>query len=195
MLRFIKNNIKAFIERFKLQYKFYKSRSYLGKPYSVLNTQYVEVGHNVKIKKNSRIECFSMFGGKKYDPRLIFEDGVIVGYNCTFFATQTLCIGHDTIFAGGCLVTTENHGINPISDLPYHAQPLTSAPVVIGNGCWIGQNVCVLPGVKIGCKCIIGSNAVVNKDIPDYSIAVGVPARVIKTYNFEKCKWEESKLI
>lgn len=191
MFRLIKNNIKAFIERFKLQYKFYKSRSCLGKPYSVLNSQYIEVGHNVKIKKNSRIECFSMFGGKEYEPRLIFEDGVIVGFNCTFFCTDTLRIGHDTILAGGCMVTTENHGINPESALPYHAQPLTSAPVSIGNGCWLGQNVCVLPGVKIGCKCIIGSNAVVNKDIPDYSIAVGVPARVIKTYNFDKCKWEK----
>lgn len=191
MLKLLKNNIRAFVERTRLQYKFYKKGSFLGRPYSVVNSKYVEVGNNVKVKKNSRIECFSSFCGTNYNPKIVFEDGVIIGFNCTFFGTHTLRIGHDTILAGGCMVTTENHGIDPVSNIPYHAQPLSSAPVDIGNGCWLGQNVCVLPGVKIGCKCIIGSNAVVNKDIPDYSIAVGVPARVIKTYNFDKQIWEK----
>ena len=51
---------------------------------------------------------------------------------------------------------------------------------VIGNDVWIGQNVTIMPGVKVGDGCIIGTNAVVAKDIPPYSIAVGNPARVIK---------------
>ena len=123
----------------------------------------------------------------------MFEDGVIVGYNCTIFCTDFLRIGKDTILAGGCLITTENHGVDPESDEPYQVQPLMSKPVQIGQGCWLGQNVCVLPGVTIGNKCIIGANAVVNKDIPDYSIAVGVPARVVKSYNFLKHTWENQK--
>lgn len=193
MLKQIKSNIRDFIEVVKLQYRFRVNGGTLGKPYRVLHAKFVQIGKNVKIKKDSRIECISSFHGCHYAPEIIFEDGVIIGYNCTFFSTARLRIGKDTILAGGCLITTENHGIDPESDDPYHEQPLTSAPVQIGRGCWLGQNVCVLPGVHIGDRCIIGANAVVNKDIPDYSIAVGVPARVIKTYNFEKHVWESQK--
>ena len=54
-------------------------------------------------------------------------------------------------------------------------------PVTIGNDCWIGRRAIIMPGVKIGDGCVIGANSVVSKDIPPYSVAAGVPARVIKT--------------
>jgi acetyltransferase-like isoleucine patch superfamily enzyme len=61
---------------------------------------------------------------------------------------------------------------------------------VIGEGSWLGENVCVI-GASIGKHCVIGANSVVTKDIPDYSVAVGIPAKVIKKYNFNKCEWEK----
>lgn len=60
--------------------------------------------------------------------------------------------------------------------------------MVIGEGSWIGENVCVI-GASVGRHCVIGANAVVTKDIPDYSVAVGAPARVIKKYNFNRGAW------
>lgn len=81
--------------------------------------------------------------------------------------------------------------MNPESELPYMRQPLESKPVSIGDGCWIGEKVCILPGVTIGKKCIIGAGSVVIKSIPDYSIAAGNPAKVIKQYNFENHNWEK----
>lgn len=54
-------------------------------------------------------------------------------------------------------------------------------PVVIGNDVWIGRRVMIMPGVKIGDGCIIGAGAVVTKDIPPYSIAAGVPAKIVKS--------------
>ena len=62
--------------------------------------------------------------------------------------------------------------------------------VVIGEGSWLGENVCVI-GANVGKNCVIGANSVVTKDIPDYSVAVGVPAKVIKSYNFSSKKWEK----
>jgi lipopolysaccharide O-acetyltransferase len=55
---------------------------------------------------------------------------------------------------------------------------------------WLGEHVSVLPGVTIGKGCIIGANSVVAKDIPDYCIAVGCPARVIKRFSFASNRWE-----
>ena len=84
---------------------------------------------------------------------------------------------------------SENHGIYVETNVPFYAQPLQTGPIIIGEGCWIGQNVIVLPNVNIGDKCVIGANSVVTNDIPSYSIAVGMPAKVIKRYNFELHSW------
>jgi acetyltransferase-like isoleucine patch superfamily enzyme len=67
------------------------------------------------------------------------------------------------------------------------------APVSIGRNAWLGQNVVVLPGVTIGEHCVIGANSVVNSSIPDFSVAVGAPARVIKRYNKETARWERTR--
>jgi acetyltransferase-like isoleucine patch superfamily enzyme len=62
--------------------------------------------------------------------------------------------------------------------------------VSIGRETWLGQNVAVLPGAQIGIHCVIGANSVVNSTIPDFSVAVGTPARVIRRYNQETGAWE-----
>jgi len=75
--------------------------------------------------------------------------------------------------------------------IPIKEQPIINAgKVIIGEHSWIGENVCII-GAKIGKHCVIGANSVVTKDIPDYSVAVGVPAKVIKKYSFEKNEWEK----
>ena len=76
-------------------------------------------------------------------------------------------------------------------DTPPMQRDYEMLPVEIMDNAWIGESVSILPGVKIGKGSIIGANAVVTKDIPDYSIAVGIPARVVKKYNFQSAKWEK----
>lgn len=131
----------------------------------------------------------AIFGGV-FSPELVIEDGVNIQYGFTALVTDLLFIGKNSILASNVSLITENHGMNPESDMPYHAQPLTTGPIIIGEGCWLGQNVCVLPNVTIGNKCIIATNAVVTSDIPDFSIAAGCPAKIIKRYNFQEHKWE-----
>lgn len=62
--------------------------------------------------------------------------------------------------------------------------------VHIGDGSWLGTHVVIAGNITIGKHCVIGANSVVTKDIPDYSVAVGIPAKVVKRYNFDTKCWE-----
>ena len=80
------------------------------------------------------------------------------------------------------------HGYENIAEDP-NLQPLTLRPVKIGDYTHLGTNSTIMAGVTIGERCQIGAGAVVTRDIPPYSVAVGNPARVIKRYDFEKKEW------
>ena len=74
-----------------------------------------------------------------------------------------------------------------------NGQIISKPSLEIGDGTWLGANVVVVGEIKIGKHCVIGANSVVVKDIPDYSVAVGAPAKVIKKYDFDKKMWVSVK--
>ena len=85
-------------------------------------------------------------------------------------------------------ISDASHVFKNVS-LPIFSQGMEMVnPVYIGDESWIGENVCII-GAKIGKHCVIGANSVVLHDIPDYSVAVGSPAKVIKKYDFETKEW------
>lgn len=95
-------------------------------------------------------------------------------------AVQEVVIEEAVEFARGVYVSDHMHGFDD-PQLPIRDQPLTRvAPVRIGRGAWLGQNVVVMPGVTIGAGAVIGANSVVTKDVPARTVAVGAPARVIR---------------
>ena len=157
----------------------------------ILNPKYIYLGKNIRIKPGARLECYDFFASNILCPKLIIEDNVIIGYNFSCLVADKVIIGKDTIVASNVLITSENHGINPESNLQYHEQPLVTGKVTIGKGCWIGEKVIILPNVSIGNKSIISAGSVVTKDVPDYCIVAGVPAKIIKKYNFNKHIWEK----
>lgn len=189
----IKKNIKIFVDSLIFRLRVLKKGGYAAKSLIVSNQQYIHIGEKVRIKNGYRIECYPSFSNIELAPKVVFEDGIIIGPFLTIFCADTVRIGKNTIFAGNVTLISENHGTNPNMDKPYHAQPLTTGPVIIEEGCWLGHNVSVLPNVRIGKKCIVATNSVVTHDIPDYSIAAGVPAKVIKSFNFETNSWEVKK--
>ena len=101
-----------------------------------------------------------------------------VGVDCEIYGDVTL--GDHVMMSPEVVIYTQNHA-HDATHIPMQQQGETPVlPVVIGNDVWIGRRVIILPGVTIGDGCIIGAGAVVTKDIPPYSVAVGVPARVVK---------------
>ena len=124
--------------------------------------------------------------------KLVLGSNCKIGDNVHITALEKIEIGNDCLFASNIFISDNSHGSeNDLPTTPPDDRELTSSPVFIGHNVWIGEGVAVLPGARIGDGCIIGAHAVVKGEIPDYSIAVGSPARVVKRYNFENKAWEK----
>lgn len=173
----------------KKEFKEFGRKSSIHKPYLQLSgLKNVVIGENTTILENARIAVYGDFENSS----IIIGNRCYIGYGFTVLskASNRIRIGNDVLIASNVCITNENHGIDPENEVPYMNQEITGKDISIGTGTWIGQNVCILPGVSIGKKSIIGAGSVVTKSVPDYSIAVGNPARVIKTYNFNDHCWE-----
>lgn len=148
---------------------------------------------NCIIRADAWIGSIKTYEGKQYSGRLEIGSKTSIGYRSHIFAAQHVSIGKNVLMANGVYITDNLHGYEDI-DMPIACQPLlTPGPVIIEDNVWLGENVCVLPNVTIGKHSVIGSNSVVTKNIPAYSVAVGVPACVIKTYDPELKCWNRVK--
>jgi acetyltransferase-like isoleucine patch superfamily enzyme len=132
----------------------------------IINSANVQVGNDCLLKEAIYIRAGT-------DGSVIIKDRAALNSLCRLYGHGSIEIGEDTQLGPGTLVTTTDHDY-------YDHLRTRFRPVMIGKGVWIGANVTILPGVKIGDYAVIGAGAVVTKDIPSQSVAVGVPARVVK---------------
>jgi acetyltransferase-like isoleucine patch superfamily enzyme len=111
-----------------------------------------------------------------------------LGRNNHIYATRSVILEEDVLTAGNVYIADNTHAYdNP--DSPIKNQPVKQlADVRIGKGSWLGQNVCII-GACVGKGCVIGANSVVLDDIPDYSVAVGSPARVVRKLDSSSRRW------
>lgn len=124
-------------------------------PWPIHYTSTMTVPQKMKIEESSR-HCLFVSGG------------------CYYQAANGIEIGENTLWAPGVKMISANH--DPC-DLDHH---LPAEPIRIGNHCWIGANVVILPGVQLGDRVVVGAGAVVTKSFPSGSVIVGNPAHVIE---------------
>lgn len=131
------------------------------------------VGENVIVGRNTILSCK---GGSIH-----LKDYANISANCSLLSETTITVGKYSFLAGHCyLVAGGSHSFSR-TDTPIMFQPsLTKGGIAIGDDCWLGASVTVLDGVTLGKGCVIGAGAVVRDSFPDYSVAVGNPARKIK---------------
>jgi maltose O-acetyltransferase len=116
--------------------------------------------------------------GARFNPELSIGDYSGVGVNC--LVSGRTYIGSHVMMGPDCIMYSYSHAHDRL-DIPMDQQGFEDpTPIHIGDDVWIGARVIVLPGVKIGSHCIIGAGAVVTKDVPDYAIVGGVPAKVLR---------------
>jgi acetyltransferase-like isoleucine patch superfamily enzyme len=104
---------------------------------------------------------------------------------------KAISIGSNTAIAANVTITDINHSYVDIS-IPVEKQPWEISPVEIGEDCKIYNNAVILPGTKLGKHNVVGANSVVSGIFPDFCVIVGIPASIIKRYNFQSKKWQKT---
>jgi acetyltransferase-like isoleucine patch superfamily enzyme len=137
-----------------------------------------------EIGSNSIVEDFATINNGVGD--------VFIGDNCGIGLGNVIIgpvkIGNYVMLAQNIVISGLNHGYEDVTTPP-RTQKVITKQITIEDNVWIGANCVITAGVTIGKHAVIGAGSVVTKDIPQFSVAVGNPARVIKKYNFETNTW------
>jgi acetyltransferase-like isoleucine patch superfamily enzyme len=173
--------------------------SLIRMPGMFVNPERVTVGRDSTIHPYCRIEVITqnphLHGPAlaQNDARLEIGDRVVINAFTHIGAMALVRLGNDVGIASGVCIEDHQYEYDKATDeRPLKQQGFRIAPVVIEDGVMIGEHVTVLPGVTIGRNSWIGANSVVTKDIPPYSIAVGVPAKVIRRRDEITGEWNRT---
>ncbi|MEV8273333.1 acyltransferase [Microbacterium sp. NPDC077184] len=145
-------------------------------PFRTGNPHLIEIGRSVLVGPSSWLMVPRVDAGT---PVIHLGDRVRMNQT-SITAVREVTIGDAVDLARGVYISDHMHGFDDVG-VPIRDQPLVRvAPVRIGAGAWLGQNVVVMPGVTIGEGAVIGANSVVTRDVPAHTVAVGAPARALR---------------
>lgn len=149
---------------------------------TIFNERYIHIGEQTMIGPQATLSA-GMVPGQEClsDPVVHIGSRCLIGKGSGIVGHFSIHIGNDVWTGHHVYITDQNHGYDDVT-LPISLQTQPERPVVIGDGSWLGHGTVVLPGSHIGKHVTIGANSVVSGEIPDYSVAVGSPAKVIRRY-------------
>jgi len=152
---------------------------------TIFNENYIHIGAKTMIGEHVALSAGMMPGQKCLtNPVVKIGDRCLIGRGSGIVGHLSIVIGNDVWTGHHVYITDQSHGYEDISR-PISEQSQPERAVSIGDGSWLGHGVVVLPGAKIGKHVAVGANSVVTGELPDFCVAVGSPARVIKQYTNE----------
>lgn len=152
----------------------------------------------MQLKRKTSYYLGRFRNGTSLYPNLVWGGGTVrigkgseIGERCRISIANSLDIGEQVLLSPNVYITDCDHEYRNI-DVSVINQGIVQRgqKVSIGGGSYIGINAVIVGNVKIGNHCVIGANSVVTKDVPDYCVAVGSPAKILKRYNLETQLWE-----
>jgi len=173
------NKVKSYYNRFKkIGHGFSLPNNHIVK-----NPQYISIGNDFSALYNLRIEAWDGYLGDTFKPEIIIGNNVSLNTDVHIGCINKIVIGNNVLMASRIYISDHSHGLISSEELsvpPVLRKLYSKGPVIIEDNVWIGENVAILPGVRIGANSIIGANAVVTHDVPVNSVVGGNPARIIK---------------
>jgi acetyltransferase-like isoleucine patch superfamily enzyme len=162
--------------------------SIIDRPLRIDGSRNIWIGEGVFVQYKTWLAAEPLTGLPNCE--LVIGDGAVIGHFNHIYATSSIVIERDALLADRVYISDNQHNYEDI-EVPIRKQGvLQKGKVVIGAGCWIGENVSII-GASVGRQSVIGANSVVTRSIPDYCVAVGAPARVVKRYDFDKGIWRK----
>jgi len=150
---------------------------------TIYNEHYIEIGSNTMLGPYCALSAGMMPGQECLtSPVVRIGDRCLIGRGSGIVGHLAIDIGDDVWTGHHVYITDQNHGYEDVTR-PISKQSQPEKPVRIGDGSWLGTGTVVLPGATIGKHVAVGANSVVTGELPDFSVAVGAPARVIKRYD------------
>lgn len=153
-------------------------RSVIQLPVRLSGEARISVGDDVFVGAGSWLQVL----GDSNDDGIAIEigSGTSIAGSCVFSAASRIRLGRSVLLARNVYIADHMHAYEDVG-VPVLDQGVTRiAPVEIGDGAWLGQNVVIAPGVRVGRGAVVGANSVVRDDVPDFAVAVGAPARVVR---------------
>jgi acetyltransferase-like isoleucine patch superfamily enzyme len=153
------------------------ARSVIEPPVRLSGERGIAIGNDVFIGADSWLQTHEAKG-------VVLEigDATSIAGHCVLSAARSIRVGRRVLLARGVYVADHTHAYDDMRRAVLEQGITRVEPVEIGDGAWLGENVVIGPGVSIGRGAVIGANAVVLDDVPSFAVAVGAPARVVKTF-------------
>ena len=167
-------------------YKFLSFKANVYNSVRVNGKKYISIGKNSIVQRHSWLLAMKI---DNYEPKLEIHTGCAIGDFSHITCVRHVEIRDNVLIANNVYISDNQHGYEDVNT-PVRYQPVHfKNKIIIDTGCWIGENVSVM--ASIGKNSVVAANSVVTKDIPDFCIAAGIPAKVIKIYNFKNKIWEK----
>lgn len=154
-------------------------------PLQIDNPKGISIGNNVLIAHQGWI----MGCDSEEDEGLVINDGVVIGHYCHIIAIHSVVIEKNVLIADKVFICDSSHDYTDVEIPVVNQKIIPLNNVTIGEGSWIGENVCILGG-SLGKHCVVAANSVITRDFPDYSVVAGIPAKTIKVFNREEQRWQ-----
>lgn len=158
--------------------------AFMCRPFRIDGAAAIEIGAKTVMQKGGWL--YAAWGAEA--PAMRIGSGCVFGYANHITAVRKVIIGDQVLTANNVYISDNLHAYVDISQPIISQSVLFKGEVVIGDGCWIGENACII-GASVGRNSVIGANAVVTRDIPEYSVAVGAPAVVIRRFDKTLGRW------
>ncbi len=168
-------------------------KSLIKFPYKIWGRDRISIGENVFIAENSYFAVSKKFKNQKFSPTISIGNNTCIGSNFFLASIDEIVIEDDVLISDRVFISDHIHNYEDIKT-PIIEQPLKKkGKVLIKKGSFIGVNAVIMPGVTIGKNSVIGASSVVIKDVPDFAVATGNPARIIKKYSQKSKTWVKEK--
>lgn len=156
------------------------ARTVLQPPLRLNGEERIFIGNDVFVGAGSWLQVLP---GESEAIALEIGDGTSVAGACVLSAASSVRLGRRVLLARNVYVSDHIHAYEETGRAVLDQGVSKVAPVEIGDGAWLGQNVVVCPGVRIGQGAVVGANSVVTDNVPDHCLAVGAPARIVRSFD------------